>query len=75
MAKIATQIMLGKRLGDFNLKKPRFTHFGVKEAVLPFNMFPDVDPVLALKCAQQVRFSDLRTHSKWFSLSLRKPKA
>ncbi|HHU01251.1 MAG TPA: carbamoyl-phosphate synthase large subunit, partial [Bacteroidales bacterium] len=46
MAKIATQIMLGKRLGDFNLKKPRFTHFGVKEAVLPFNMFPDVDPVL-----------------------------
>lgn len=46
MAKIATQIMLGKKLSDFNLKKPVFSHFGVKEAVLPFNMFPDVDPVL-----------------------------
>ncbi len=46
MAKIATQIMLGKKLADFKLKKPEFSHFGVKEAVFPFNMFPDVDPVL-----------------------------
>jgi len=46
MAKIATQIMLGKKLSDFNLKRPIFSHFGVKEAVFPFNMFPDVDPVL-----------------------------
>lgn len=46
MAKIATEIMLGKKLTDFNLKKPQFSHFGVKEAVFPFNMFPDVDPVL-----------------------------
>ncbi|MBN1183119.1 MAG: carbamoyl-phosphate synthase large subunit [Bacteroidales bacterium] len=46
MAKIATEIMLGKKLSDFNLNRKRFTHFGVKEAVFPFNMFPDVDPVL-----------------------------
>ncbi|MBN1598709.1 MAG: carbamoyl-phosphate synthase large subunit [Bacteroidales bacterium] len=46
MAKIATEIMLGKKLGDFNLKERKFEHFGVKEAVLPFNMFPEVDPVL-----------------------------
>ncbi|ASB49375.1 carbamoyl-phosphate synthase large subunit [Alkalitalea saponilacus] len=46
MAKIATEIMLGKKLADFELKKPEFSHFGVKEAVFPFNMFPDVDPVL-----------------------------
>jgi carbamoyl-phosphate synthase large subunit len=46
MAKIATEIMLGKQLKDFDLKKPKFSHFGVKEAVFPFNMFPDVDPVL-----------------------------
>lgn len=46
MAKIATQIMLGKKLSDFNLKRPVFSHYGVKEAVFPFNMFPDVDPVL-----------------------------
>jgi carbamoyl-phosphate synthase large subunit len=46
MAKIATQIMLGKKIADFDLKKQEFSHYGVKEAVFPFNMFPDVDPVL-----------------------------
>ncbi|MBF0102040.1 MAG: carbamoyl-phosphate synthase large subunit [Desulfobacterales bacterium] len=46
MAKIATQIMLGKTLAELNLKKPILHHFGVKEAVFPFNMFPEVDPVL-----------------------------
>jgi carbamoyl-phosphate synthase large subunit len=46
MAKIATEIMLGKKLSDFNLKRKPLKHFGVKEAVFPFNMFPDVDPVL-----------------------------
>ncbi|GAP70289.1 carbamoyl-phosphate synthase large subunit [Bacteroidales bacterium 6E] len=46
MAKIATEIVLGKKLSELNLKKKRITHFGVKEAVFPFNMFPEVDPVL-----------------------------
>jgi carbamoyl-phosphate synthase large subunit len=46
MAKIATQIILGKKISDFNLKKKSYRHFGVKEAVFPFNMFPEVDPVL-----------------------------
>jgi carbamoyl-phosphate synthase large subunit len=46
MARIATQIMLGKKLTDFNLKTKSFPHFGVKEAVFPFNMFQEVDPVL-----------------------------
>ena len=46
MAKIATEIVLGKKLSEFNLKKKKISHFGVKEAVFPFNMFPDVDPVL-----------------------------
>lgn len=46
MAKIATQVMLGKKLSDFNLKKPEYPYYGVKEAVFPFNMFPEVDPVL-----------------------------
>ncbi|MBN2434883.1 MAG: carbamoyl-phosphate synthase large subunit [Spirochaetes bacterium] len=46
MARIATGIMLGKKLQDFNLSKKNISHFGVKEAVFPFNMFPDVDPVL-----------------------------
>jgi len=46
MAKIATHIMLGKSLSDFNLNRKEIHHFGVKEAVFPFNMFPEVDPVL-----------------------------
>ncbi|MGD0339484.1 MAG: carbamoyl-phosphate synthase large subunit [Bacteroidota bacterium] len=46
MAKIATQIMMGKKLSDIGLKNGKFNHFGVKEAVFPFNMFPEVDPVL-----------------------------
>jgi carbamoyl-phosphate synthase large subunit len=46
MARIATQIILGKRLSDFDLKNRNIPHFGVKEAVFPFNMFPEVDPLL-----------------------------
>jgi len=46
MARIATQIMLGKTLRDLDLKKKKVNHFGVKESVFPFNMFPEVDPVL-----------------------------
>jgi len=46
MARLATQLMLGKKLDDLNLKKHPFQHFGVKEAVFPFTMFPAVDPLL-----------------------------
>lgn len=46
MAKIATEIMLGKNLADFKLERKEIKHFGVKEAIFPFNMFPNVDPVL-----------------------------
>ncbi|MDX9715331.1 MAG: carbamoyl-phosphate synthase large subunit [Dissulfurispiraceae bacterium] len=46
MARYATEIMLGKKLSELGLKKRTVPHFGVKEAVFPFNMFPEVDPVL-----------------------------
>ncbi|MBM4136046.1 MAG: carbamoyl-phosphate synthase large subunit [Nitrospira sp.] len=46
MARIATQIMLGKKLTDLHIKQRLISHFGVKEAVFPFNMFPEVDPLL-----------------------------
>jgi carbamoyl-phosphate synthase large subunit len=46
MARLATQIMLGKNLSDLGLERRPFRHFGVKEAVFPFNMFPEVDPLL-----------------------------
>jgi carbamoyl-phosphate synthase large subunit len=47
IARIATYLMLGKKLEDFpELKKRQFPYVGVKEAVFPFNMFPEVDPIL-----------------------------
>ena len=46
MARYATQLMLGKTLADLELKDRAIPHFGVKEAVFPFNMFPEVDPLL-----------------------------
>jgi len=46
MARIATEIILGKKLSDLHLTPAVIPHFGVKEAVFPFNMFPEVDPVL-----------------------------
>jgi carbamoyl-phosphate synthase large subunit len=39
--------MLGAKIRDLpELKKPVISHYGVKEAVFPFNMFPEVDPIL-----------------------------
>ncbi len=46
MARIATRLMLGERLQDIGLRPQHIPHTGVKEVVLPFNMFPEVDPVL-----------------------------
>jgi carbamoyl-phosphate synthase large subunit len=47
MARTATQVMLGRPLSEMTLELARIgPHFGVKEAVFPFNMFPEVDPVL-----------------------------
>jgi carbamoyl-phosphate synthase large subunit len=38
--------MLGKKLSQLGLTHKKIPHFGVKEAVFPFNMFPEVDPLL-----------------------------
>ncbi|MGQ9696078.1 MAG: ATP-binding protein, partial [Thermodesulfobacteriota bacterium] len=46
MARLATQLMLGRKLSQLKLTPRSIPHFGVKEAVFPFNMFPEVDPVL-----------------------------
>jgi carbamoyl-phosphate synthase large subunit len=46
MARLATQVMLGKTLQDLDLKHRTIPHFGVKESVFPFNMLPEVDPIL-----------------------------
>ena len=48
LARIATYMMLGHQLSEFKelLIKKDHSYIGVKEAVFPFNMFPEVDPVL-----------------------------
>jgi carbamoyl-phosphate synthase large subunit len=46
MARLAAQVMLGKKLKDLNVQRRPIPHFGVKESVFPFYMFPEVDPVL-----------------------------
>ena len=47
LARIATLLMLGKKISDFpELKSRKLPYVTVKEAVFPFNMFPEVDPVL-----------------------------
>ncbi len=46
MARLATQLMLNRKLTELGLQSVEIPHFGVKEAVFPFNMFPEVDPLL-----------------------------
>jgi len=48
IARIATQLMLGRKIKDFPElgRSVVLPYVGVKEAVFPFNMFPEVDPVL-----------------------------
>lgn len=50
MVQIATEIITGSLTGNPSpvpgLKRGKFSHYGVKEAVFPFNMFPEVDPLL-----------------------------
>jgi carbamoyl-phosphate synthase large subunit len=47
LARIATLLMLGRKLSDFpELVQRALPYVSVKEAVFPFNMFPEVDPIL-----------------------------
>ena len=46
MPRIAVKLVLGEKLAQMQLKRHVVPYFGVKEAVFPFNMFPEVDPVL-----------------------------
>ncbi len=46
MANIATRLMLGTKITELGLKQKIIPHYGAKEAVFPFDKFPEVDPVL-----------------------------
>jgi carbamoyl-phosphate synthase large subunit len=46
IAKIAARVMAGETLASFDLKEKKLGHIAVKEAVLPFARFPNVDVLL-----------------------------
>ena len=46
LAKIASRVMAGEKLSKFNLKNKNKNLFAVKEAVFPFNKFPNSDLLL-----------------------------
>ncbi len=46
LAKIASRVMTGEKLSNFNLNSKTKNMFAVKEAVFPFNKFPNSDVLL-----------------------------
>ncbi len=46
LAKIATKVMLGKKLKSFNLRNKKLSYVTVKESVFPFDRFPGEDTIL-----------------------------
>lgn len=46
MASAATRLMLGEPMDSLGLRHGKLPYYGAKEAVCPFDKFPEVDPVL-----------------------------
>ena len=46
IAKIATKVMAGQKIKKLRLKNKKTNVFAIKEAVFPFNKFPEVDTIL-----------------------------
>ena len=46
IAKIASLLMIGKKISDFKLQEKKFDFFSVKEVVFPFARFNNVDTLL-----------------------------
>ena len=46
VAKIASQVMAGKKLNQFENLDKKLDIYAIKEAVFPFNKFPEVDTIL-----------------------------
>ncbi len=45
-AKVATRIIVGYSIKDIGIKEPKLDYYAVKEVVLPFDKFPEVEPIL-----------------------------
>jgi carbamoyl-phosphate synthase large subunit len=46
IAKIASLLMVGKKLSEFKLQEKKFNYFSVKEVVFPFARFTNTDTIL-----------------------------
>ncbi|MEO2066024.1 MAG: carbamoyl-phosphate synthase large subunit, partial [Desulfurobacteriaceae bacterium] len=46
LAKVATKVAMGKTLKELGVKEVEPKYYSVKEAVFPFDRFPEVDPIL-----------------------------
>ncbi len=46
VAKIASLLMVGKKLSEFKLQEKKFNYFSVKEVVFPFARFTNTDTIL-----------------------------
>ena len=46
LVKLASQIMIGRKLSDFKVSRHKSKHISVKEAVFPFARFPGTDVIL-----------------------------
>ncbi len=47
LAKVATKVAMGRTLEELGIEEVEPKYFSVKEAVFPFNRFPEVDPILS----------------------------
>lgn len=45
-AKVATRVIIGHSLKEIGVKEPKLSYYAVKEVVLPFDKFPEVEPIL-----------------------------
>ncbi|TRD09921.1 carbamoyl-phosphate synthase large subunit [Erythrobacter insulae] len=61
VAKIASRVMAGEKLAEFEPFKRTFDYMAVKEAVFPFSRFPGADPILTpeMKSTGEVMGIDL----------------
>ena len=69
LAKVAARVMAGATLAELRaeglLKPPVTGYVSVKEAVLPFDRFPDADSLLGPRCARRARSWASTTASGW----------
>ncbi|MEL7106625.1 MAG: carbamoyl-phosphate synthase large subunit [Pseudomonadota bacterium] len=72
IAAIASRLMAGEPLSNFDLVNPRIDTYAVKEAVLPFARFPGVDTLLGpeMRSTGEVMGSDANFHRAFLKAQL-----